>query len=140
MTDTTDTRTTDRSEGAHEYVLLLHGDETVWESATEEDRRQAYADHGEFARLCEERGHRITGGAELAAAATSLIVRQEPGGAPQVSEGPFAETVEQLGGYYVITTTDVADLARLTGMLVTGGGTVELRPVVAEPEQDGAGA
>lgn len=122
------------------YVLLLHGDEAVWQNATEEDRRRAYAVHGEFARRCDERGHRITGGAELEAAATSLVVRQRPGGPPQVTEGPFTETVEQLGGYYVIETADVADLARLAGMLVAGDGTAELRPVAPTPEDQEAGA
>ena len=117
-----------------EYVLLLHGDESVWAEATEAQRQKAYEDHGEFARLCTERGHRITGGAELEPAASSILVRQAPGGPPQVTEGPFSELVEQLGGYYVIETADVSDLARLAAMLVTGDGTVELRPVVPAPD------
>ena len=121
-----------------EYMLMLHGDESVWQRATEAERRQAYAGHGEFTRLCEERGHRITGGAELAPAATSLVVRQQPGAAPQVTEGPFTETVEQLGGYYVIETADVADLARLAGMLVGNRGVAELRPMITAGQDGGA--
>ncbi|NCT92439.1 hypothetical protein GXB85_16000 [Cellulomonas sp. APG4] len=134
MTDTTQAG----AGPAREYVLLLHGDESVWANATEAEQLAAYELHGEFARLCGERGHRITGGAELEPAATSLLVRQEPGGEPQVTEGPFAETVEQLGGYYVIATADVQDLARIAGMLVTGDGTVELRPTVPPPAEAGA--
>lgn len=134
----TDTTQAGAATGAREYVLLLHGDETVWANATEAEQLAAYELHGEFARLCGERGHRITGGAELEPAATSVLVRQEAGGEPQVTEGPFAETVEQLGGYYVIETTDVQDLAHLAGMLVTGDGTVELRPTVPPPAEAGA--
>ena len=119
-----------------EYVVLLHGDEAVWREADEATRLQAFATHGEFTRLCGERGHTITGGAELAESATSHVVRLGPGRTPQVTEGPFTETVEQLGGYYVIETADVADLAQLVAMLIDDdSGVVEIRPVVPSSEQ-----
>ena len=118
---------------AKDYVLLLHGDETEWREADEEARTRAYAEHDEFTRLCGERGHEITGGAELRLSETSLLVRRR-GDDVSVTEGPFTETVEQLGGYYEIRTSDVHDLARLAGMLV-GSGTIEIRPVVPAEEQ-----
>ncbi len=117
-----------------EYVVLLMGDAERWWDLPEEERTAGYGAHEKFSAQLVERGHRITGGAELAPAATSIVVRQRPGGAPQVTEGPFAETVEQLGGYYEIRTSDVQDLARLAGMLV-GSGTIEIRPVVPAEEQ-----
>lgn len=116
-----------------DYVLLLHGDETEWRDADAEAQARAYAEHGEFSRLCAERGHEITGGAELRLSETSLLVRRR-GDETSVTEGPFTETVEQLGGYYEIRTSDVQDLARLAGMLV-GSGTIEIRPVVPAEEQ-----
>ncbi len=116
-----------------EYVLLLHGDEAPWREADEAARVQAYAEHGEFSRLCGERGHEIVGGAELRLSETSRVVRRRDGQV-QVTEGPFTETVEQLGGYYVIRTADVDDLARLAGMLA-GTGAVEIRPTVPASEQ-----
>lgn len=122
---------------AQQYVVLLHGDEQVWADADEAARAEAYALHGRFVELCTQRGHTITGGAELAPAATSRLVRvTERGGAPVVTDGPFVETVEQLGGYYVIETDDVEDLALLTAGLLLGpeDGTVEIRPVVPEPD------
>lgn len=119
-----------------EYVVLLHGDEAVWRAADEATRRRAYETHGEFSRLCGERGHTITGGAELAESRTSLLVRRGPDRAAQVTEGPFTETVEQLGGYYVIETADVDDLARLVAMLIDdASGVVEIRPVVPSTDQ-----
>lgn len=119
-----------------EYVVLLHGNEAVWREADEATRLQAFATHGEFTRLCGERGHTITGGAELAESATSHVVRLGPGRTPRVTEGPFTETVEQLGGYYVIETADVADLAQLVAMLIDDdSGVVEIRPVVPASEQ-----
>ena len=47
------------------YAVLLPGDESTWESATPEQRAAAYETHGRFAALLEERGHKITGGAQL---------------------------------------------------------------------------
>lgn len=119
-----------------EYVVLLHGNEAVWREADEATRRKAYETHGEFSRLCTERGHVITGGAELAESTTSHLVRLGRDRTPQVTEGPFTETVEQLGGYYVIETADVADLAQLVAMLIDDdSGVVEIRPVVPASEQ-----
>lgn len=116
-----------------EYVLLLHGDESGWRDADEATIAEAYREHGEFSRLCAERGHEIVGGAELRLSETSLVVRRREG-AVQVTEGPFTETVEQLGGYYQIRTADVRDLAELAAMLV-GTGAIEIRPVVPSSEQ-----
>lgn len=127
---------------AQQYVVLLHGDEQVWAAADEAQRAEAYAAHGRFMELCAERGHTVTGGAELAPAATSRLVRvTEPGGAPVVSDGPFTEVVEQLGGLYVIETDDVDDLAQLVAGLLLGpeDGTVEIRPAVSEGEAGSAG-
>lgn len=118
---------------SQEYVLLLHGDEEPWRSADEATRVGEYARHGEFSRLCTERGHEIVGGAELRLSETSRVVRQRDGVA-QVTEGPFTETVEQLGGYYVVRSADVEDLAQLAAMLA-GTGAVEIRPVVPPSEQ-----
>jgi hypothetical protein len=119
-----------------EYVVLLHGDEAVWREADEATRLEAFATHGEFTRLCGERGHTITGGAELAESRTSHVVRRGKDGAAQLTEGPFTETVEQLGGYYVIETADVEDLAQLVAMLIDDdSGVVEIRPAVPASEQ-----
>lgn len=128
---------------AQEYVVLLHGDERVWADADEAARATAYAAHGRFMELCAERGHTVTGGAELAPAATSLLVRvTDAEGSPVVTDGPFLETVEQLGGYYQVATDDVHDLARLAaGLLLSPeDGTVEIRPVVPDGGADEAAA
>jgi hypothetical protein len=119
-----------------EYLVLLHGDEQRWAEADEATRRRAYELHGEFSRLAAERGHRITGGAELAVAATATIVRGTADGV-SISEGPFAETVEQLGGYYLVETDDLPDLLQLLG-IISDGEPVEVRPTVTETEDLGA--
>ena len=112
------------------YVLLLHGDESVWASTPDDEKAAEYAVHGRFVEACAERGHVILGGNELAPAARSLVVRRS-GDEVSVTDGPFLEVVEQLGGYYVIRTADVGDLAHLASVLVATDGTLEIRPVVA---------
>ena len=88
---------------------VVPGDEAEWEAAPEERRQATYAQHHEFAKLLEERGHRVTGGAELAHSREAKLLRTAPT-ATNVTDGPFAETVEQLTGFYLIDTADLDDL------------------------------
>ena len=114
-----------------EYVVLLHSDESRWREADDEARQAAYEAHGEFSRLAAERGHRITGGAELDVAASATVVTGTAG-TVSITEGPYAESVEQLGGYYVIETDDLPDLLQLLG-IISDGEPVEVRPTVPAP-------
>ena len=111
------------------YAVLLPGDEAHWEAASEEERAAAYARHGEFARLLEERGHRITGGAELTHSRTARTVRND-GTGTTVTDGPYAESVEQLGGFYLVETDDLDDLLEICGLLAGPDGGVEVRATV----------
>ena len=108
------------------YVVLLPGDESAWENATEEHRSAVYAKHGEFARVLAERGHTISGGAELTHSREAKVVRRAPSGIT-VTDGPYAETVEQLGGFYVVETDDLDDLLEVCAILADGDGPVEVR-------------
>ena len=119
-----------------EYMVLLHGDEQRWAQADETARRRVYGLHEEFSRLAAERGHRITGGAELDGSATATIVRGTADSV-SISEGPYAETVEQLGGYYLVETENLPDLLQLLG-IISDGEPVEVRPTVTETEDLGA--
>lgn len=117
------------------YVVLLPGDESAWENATEEERSAVYARHGEFSRALEERGHTITGGAELTHSRTARTVRRTASGIT-VTDGPYAETVEQLSGYYVVDSDDLDDLLEVCGILADGDGAVEVRAAVSSPDGD----
>ncbi|CAA9337059.1 MAG: hypothetical protein AVDCRST_MAG48-3443 [uncultured Friedmanniella sp.] len=114
-----------------EYAILLPGDEDAWEQSSPERREAVYAVHREFVRLLEERGHVLTGGAELAHSRRSWVVRPAPDGVA-VTEGPYAESAEQLTGFYLVRSDDVDDLLRLAGMLAGDDGPVEVRPTAAE--------
>ena len=109
------------------WTLLLWGDEDFWENASPQVQERAMGEHGAFSEACEQRGYRILGGDELGLSKNAITVR--PDG--HVTEGPYVELAEHLGGYYVIETDDVQGLARLAGEhLLTDGGGIELRPVV----------
>jgi hypothetical protein len=121
------------------YVVLLPGVEDVWERASAEDRAAVYARHEEFARTLAERGHRLTGGAELTHSRTTKQVTRDAAGRVVVTDGPFAEAAEQLTGFYLIQSDDLDDLlqvaALLAGDLGDGdAGTVEVRAVVDHGE------
>ncbi|MGW6128569.1 YciI family protein [Cellulomonas sp. NPDC055163] len=120
-----------------EYTVLLHGNEAVWVAMDAERAATIDRQHEDFTRACAERGHRITSGKELRRATTSTLVRIPEGQTRHVvTEGPYSETVEQLGGFYVIETEDPADLVELVaGLVFPGDGTVELRPVVRDEDR-----
>ncbi|MDC7123297.1 YciI family protein [Cellulomonas fimi] len=113
---------------AQTWVVLLHGDEKAWETADEATQAAAYADHDAFSTACAERGHTIVGGHELASSRRAVVVRNDAEGLV-VTDGPYTETVEQLGGYYVVETDDVQDLARLVETVLWPGDVAEIRPV-----------
>jgi hypothetical protein len=111
------------------YVVLLPGDENAWESASEEHRAAMYAKHGEFTRMLAERGHTVTGGAELAHSRDARVVRRDDAGVA-VTDGPYAESVEQLTGFYVVDTDDLDDLLDVVAVLAGAEGAIEVRAAV----------
>jgi hypothetical protein len=111
------------------YVLLLYGDETWMEGLSEEDRGAHMQRWGEYDQAMRAAGIGVAGDAlERTAAARTVRGRDKP----VVSDGPFAETREQLGGFIEI---DVASLDEAVGWAercpALVHGSVEVRPVVA---------
>lgn len=110
-----------------EYAVLLPGNEAAWEAADQATRDTVYARHTDFAKALADRGHTVTGGAELTHSRTARIVRTADGPA---TDGPYAEAAEQLTGFYLVRTEDVDDLVDVCRMLVgdgAGEGGVEVR-------------
>jgi len=110
-----------------QYVVLLPGDESQWENTPQADKERVYAVHREFAQALEERGHKVTGGTELAHSREAKVLRTDAEGKHTVSEGPYAETVEQLTGFYVVESEDVDDLVEVCKILGRGEGAIEIR-------------
>jgi hypothetical protein len=109
------------------YVVLLPGDESMWEAAPDSLKKEMYSIHAEFARLLAERGHKVTGGAELAPSREAQVLRTSDEGEHNVTQGPYAETAEQLTGFYVVETADVDDLIEVCKVLGKGERAIEIR-------------
>jgi hypothetical protein len=110
-----------------EYVVLLPGDESVWEHTSQADKERVYALHQEFARALEERGHKVTGGSELAPSREATVLRADAKGRHTVTHGPYAETVEQLTGFNVVPSEDLDDLVEVCKILARGESAIEIR-------------
>jgi hypothetical protein len=110
-------------------LALIYGDESRWESLTPEDREAVYTQHRAFAAVA---GAKLVSGAELAPteAATTVRVRD---GQTLITDGPFAETKEQLGGFYLLECADLDDAAALAAQIPSDG-PIELRAAHEEDE------
>jgi hypothetical protein len=110
------------------YILLIYGDEREWTSLPQEEMARVYEQHGAYGAALEKAGV-MRGGYELQPVATATSLRFT-NGTPKTFDGPFAETKEQLGGYYIIE-VDTLDQAIewAAKMPAMGSGTVEIRPL-----------
>jgi len=117
-----------------DYVVLLPGDEAAWEAASPEERAAVFARHDAFSKALAERGHQVTGGAELAHSRHARTLRTDAEGHHVVTDGPYAETVEQLSGFYLVTTDDVDDLLEVCRILADAEGAIEVRECLPAPE------
>jgi hypothetical protein len=115
------------------YVVLLPGDESAWEHTPQAQKEEMYALHGEFAKLLAERGHQVTGGAELTHSREARVLRTSAGGEQTVTQGPYAETAEQLTGFYVIESEDLDDLIDVCKVLGRPEGAIEIRACMPGP-------
>lgn len=117
------------------YALLLPQDESRWDTATAEERAAGYEIHGKFAALLAERGHTMTGGAELQHSRRSTLVSRTPDGVA-VTEGPFAESAEQVAGFYLVESDDFDDLVDCCKTLAATEPNIEIRPTVEHTGTD----
>jgi hypothetical protein len=110
------------------YALLIYQDaefERFWEGATDEERTEVYAHFEAFAGAA---GDRLLEGHELGLSGTATTLRKQDGEVV-ISDGPFAEVAEHLGGYLIVEAADLDEVLELARHLPDG--TVEVRPVAA---------
>jgi hypothetical protein len=113
------------------YILLIYGDEKAWEGMSREAMEKVYGEHRVYGEALEKAGV-MRGGAELQPTSTATSIRFS-GGRARTLDGPFAETKEQLGGYYVIEVDNLEQAIEWAGkMPAMTEGTVEIRPLGAE--------
>jgi hypothetical protein len=108
------------------YMLLIYTDETSW---TNDEREHCYAESTELTHELNARGQYLGASPlEPVATATSVRVRE---GKPIITSGPFAETREQLGGYFLVEAKDLNEAISIAARIPGARkGTVEVRPVM----------
>jgi hypothetical protein len=108
------------------YMLLIYSDEKAWEESA---RVQCYNDSATYARELSKSGKYLAASPlHPVATATSVRVRE---GKRLVTDGPFAETREQLGGYYIIDANDIDDAVEIAGKIPGARlGTGEIRRIL----------
>ena len=111
------------------YLLALIADESGFTDRTPDQQAQAMKAWDDYTRAAIEAGVHL-GGEGLESSSTATTVRIQPSGDPIVSDGPFAETKEQLGGYYLLDCKDLDDALAWAKRVPMPGGTVEVRPVM----------
>lgn len=90
-----------------EYLFSLIDDESWYDEADPAEWERQMRLHADFAAAVEAAGCRITGGAALERQSTATTVHRSEGREPTLSDGPFAETKEALGGFYLIEAPDL---------------------------------
>ena len=115
-----------------QYMLLIYGNEAAMKSATQADRDAMFRAYAEYTKSIIQSGNMKAGDA-LQPTATETTVRVRDG-KTLTTDGPFAETREQLGGYYLVEARDLDEAtklaARIPGAQVGG---IEVRPVMQLP-------
>jgi|SRR5450755_87130 hypothetical protein len=109
-----------------QYLILIYADEAQWASASPEENAQLTKEHMDFG---QQHADVIRGGNALQPTNTATSVRPDPAGSFTVTDGPFAETKEALGGYYVIEAADLDQALAVARDVPSRFGGVEVRPV-----------
>jgi len=110
-----------------QYLILIYEREADYAAATPEVWREVYDDHTRFAATVEELGAKLLGGNALQPTATATTVRAR---GSEVTDGPFVETKEALGGYYLVEATDLDQALAVAKACPARFGGVEVRPVM----------
>ena len=111
------------------YLLLIYADEQAW---TEDERQLCYGESTDLAHQLKAKGQYLAASPlQPVATATSVRIRE---GRRTVTDGPFAETREQLGGFFMIEAKDLDEAISVAGRIPAARkGTVEIRPAVDIP-------
>jgi hypothetical protein len=115
-----------------QYLILIYEDEASYATATPEQWGEIGAAHTRFAEQIEELGASMLGGNALQPTMTATSIR-----ADVVTDGPFAETKEALGGYYLIEAADLDQALAVAKLCPAGFGGVEVRPIMDTSDMGG---
>src|ERR671931_188322 len=111
------------------YVLLIYSDEKRWDNVSEEEQASIMQEYYEYSDEIDKAGAAV-GGHALQPTNVTTAVRMRDG-KQLVTDGPFVETKEQLGGFYIVDVDSLDEAIRWAAKIPSARfGTVEIRPVV----------
>lgn len=113
-----------------QYLFMIYADAAQEAAMTPDEWDAMLAAHREFAGKVTAGGGTILAGEALAPASMATTVRGQDTPTTTVTDGPFAETKETLGGFYLIETEDLDEAIGFARVLPVRSGGVEVRPVV----------
>jgi len=107
-----------------QYMILIYEDEASYATATPQVMGEVMEAHNQFAAGVEQLGAKLVGGEALQLTSTATTVRGS-----EVTDGPFVETKEALGGYYLVDAPDLDTALAVAKTVPARFGGVEVRPV-----------
>jgi hypothetical protein len=112
-----------------QYLLLIHDKESEWGTLTEAQQSAMMKEYQDFTKSINESGHwRASSQLHPVSKATTVRIRD---GKKMVTDGPFAETKEQLGGFYLVEAKDLDEAVALAARVPSARfGSIEVRPLV----------
>jgi len=112
-----------------QYLLLIHDEEAHWGDMPEDERNAIYAEYGQYTEDLHSKGI-LVGANQLQPSSTATVV-QVVNGETLTTDGPFAETKEVLGGYYLIDVETLDEALEWAAKIPTARvGHIEVRPIV----------
>ncbi|HYL62658.1 MAG TPA: YciI family protein [Candidatus Methylomirabilis sp.] len=117
-----------------QFLLLIYETEANWLNTTTAQKEGVYQEYGQLIGELTAAG-KFNGGSQLNLVSTASTVRVR-NGKRVVTDGPFAETKEQLGGYMLVDAADLDDAIAIAGRVPTArNGSIEVRPLMVHPER-----
>jgi hypothetical protein len=110
-----------------QYLILIYEDEASWANAGQAGWDQAMKEHSAFG---ESNSASLRGGNALQPTGTATSIREDGAGRFTITDGPFAETKEALGGYYLVEAADLDEAIAIAKQVPAHFGGVEVRPVM----------
>ncbi len=114
------------------YLCLIYEDEKIFDKMPKAEAEQIFAEYFTFTDAIKKSGHYVSGN-PLQPTSTATTVRMR-NGKVTTTDGPFAETKEQLGGYYLIEARDLNEAIQIASRIPGAKlGSIEVRPIMEIP-------
>ena len=114
-----------------QYLLLIYHDEGLWDAVSEAEKQSIYGRYRSLRQELMDAG-KFKGGSQLQPTSAATVVRVRDG-KTSITDGPFAETKEALGGYFLIEARDLDDALEIAARIPSAAtGSIEVRPLVPQ--------